>query len=178
MCRRNQRRPRQPSSRHSRLDVGQQQLAPFIHTAPGRVVLALPGQDVDFVRGAISPPQIGQHRASYINAILIQSRGRAEPQACTQCRAPRPGLRPFPVCHRLAGHFGGACANCKWRDHGARCSFVRRPGNDGDGADGGDDERRSRSPAAEDRTQGRLGGPRLGERRMLGAGTQQDPLVL
>jgi Protein of unknown function (DUF3716) len=32
---------------------------------------------------------------------------------------------------RLAGHFGGACANCKWRDHAARCS-VRDSQDDND----------------------------------------------
>ena len=36
---------------------------------------------------------------------------------------PRPPLTP--------GYFGGACANCKWRDHGGRCSV--RDGEDPDG---------------------------------------------
>ncbi|KAF2228495.1 hypothetical protein EV356DRAFT_457712, partial [Viridothelium virens] len=37
------------------------------------------------------------------------------------------GLRPFPECRQMPSHFGGACANCKWRDHGARCRFPRPP---------------------------------------------------
>ncbi|PGH15888.1 hypothetical protein AJ79_02055 [Helicocarpus griseus UAMH5409] len=65
--------------------------------------------------------QVLSHRPSYINAILIQSRGRPEVQACIACRS-GPGLHPFPECRRLPGHFGGACGNCKWRDHASRCS--------------------------------------------------------
>ena len=49
--------------------------------------------------------------------------------ACEACTATHPELRPFPKCRRVAGHFGGACANCKWRDHGARC-FVRDDSSD------------------------------------------------
>lgn len=85
-------------------------------------MLALPGQDVQFIRGSIIPSQVGMHRPSYINAILIQSRGVAGEQPCDACRRARTGPRPFPECRRVAGHFGGACANCKWRDHASRCS--------------------------------------------------------
>ena len=165
---------------HPRLLVGQQQLALFSHGRPTNAVLALTGQDVDFVLGAIQPQQIGQHRPSYINAILIQSRGQAASAACTQCRG-GPGLRPFPKCRSVRGHFGGACANCKWRDHGLRCSLHRESPGDDESGDEGEDERRSRSPRGDaGRTAGRrrLGGPRLGERGLLGAGTQQDPIVL
>jgi hypothetical protein len=125
------------------LAVGQQQMATFVHNTVGRAVLALPGQDVEFVRDSITPDQVGSHRPSYINAILIQSRGAAAQPACGACAAARPGLRPFPECRRVAGHFGGACANCKWRDHGSRCS-VR----DEDEDEGGDSPRRSEPPPA------------------------------
>ena len=153
----------------------------WVHAHGQRAVLALPGVDVAFVLGAILPHQIGSHRPSYINAILIQSRGQAPPRACLQCRG-GPGLRPFPECRRVPGHFGGACANCKWRDHGARCSFVR---GDDDGDDGSDDQRppprggsRSRSPGG-DRgpIRRRLPGPKQGERRLLGpAGSAGNPI--
>ena len=112
--------------------VGGLQLTPYVHTASGRVLLARQGRDVEFVRGSITPAQIGSHRASYINAILIQSRGRAVSQPCEACRRPRTGLRSFPECRRAIGHFGGACANCKWRDHGNRCSLVRVDDEDDD----------------------------------------------
>lgn len=117
--------------------VGQQQMATFVHNTVGRAVLALPGQDVEFVRGSITPNQVGSHRPSYINAILIQSRGAAAQPACGACAAARPGLRPFPECRRVAGHFGGACANCKWRDHGSRCSVRDEDEDEGDNPPGG-----------------------------------------
>lgn len=31
--------------------------------------------------------------------------------------------RPFGGSVRLPGYFGGACANCKWSDHAARCTL-------------------------------------------------------
>ena len=104
------------------LTVGQQQLAPFVHSPQARGVLALPGQDVEFVRNAITARQVGSHRPSYINGILIQSRGQPPLQACDACNRITPGLRPFPECRKINGHFGGACSNCKWRDHASRCS--------------------------------------------------------
>ena len=116
--------------------MGQQQLRPYVHNVLGDEVLALPGRDVAFVYGRISAHQIGTHRPSYVNAILIQSRGRRGVHSCVSCRNAIPGPRPFPECRRVPGHFGGACANCKWRDHASRCSV--RDGADDDG--GPDDD--------------------------------------
>ena len=53
-------------------------LRPFVHNQLQRAVLQLPGQDVAFVRGAITAPQLASHRPSYVNGILIQSRGQLE----------------------------------------------------------------------------------------------------
>jgi hypothetical protein len=107
--------------------VGQQQLAPWVHSPQGRAVLRLPGQDVFYLRGTISARQLlGMHRPSYVNAVLIQSRGMAHHRPCSACRGGA-GFRPFPECRHLPGHFGGACGNCKWRDHASRCS-VRDTG--------------------------------------------------
>ncbi|KAL1957702.1 hypothetical protein VTO42DRAFT_5679 [Malbranchea cinnamomea] len=75
-----------PQSPHRILFIAGQQLSPFAHSPQARAVLALPGQDVLFVRGSMSEHQILNHPPSYINAILIQSRGRMEVQACTACR--------------------------------------------------------------------------------------------
>lgn len=119
------------------LIVGGQQLANYAHSAPGRALLALPGVDVPFVLGAITPNQVRSQRPSYINAILIQSRGALVPGGCSRCRLPRPGLRPFPECRRVPGHFGGCCGNCKWRDHAARC-VVTRPRSESDDSDDSD----------------------------------------
>ena len=172
-----------PAGQNPVLSVGQQQMRGFVH-APGQIaILALPGVDVEFVRGAITTAQIVSHRPSYINAILIQSRGQPANPGCLQCRNPRIGLRPFPECRAAPGHFGGACANCKWRDHGAACSLVRGdPGDDG-GNDRGEPPRggrRSRSPRGDDRTGTKRGlpGSKQGERRLLGAGSAGDPIVL
>lgn len=126
--------------------VGDQQLGPFVHSAPSRAAFALPGRNVIAVRGRIIPAQVQTARPSYINALLIQSRGVFVRVPCTACARQmdshiRGWAQPFPVCVRLYGHFGGCCGNCKWRDHGSRCS-VRNdspepspPGNDDDDDD-------------------------------------------
>jgi hypothetical protein len=86
-------------------------------------ILLLPGRDVAFVQGQITPTQIQTLRPSYINATLIQRAGQVVSPACLQCT--RRGLRPFPECRRTQGHFGGCCGNCKWHDHAA--VFCTRP---------------------------------------------------
>ncbi|KAL4958604.1 DUF3716 domain-containing protein [Aspergillus stella-maris] len=60
-------------------------------------------------------------RDSYINALLIQSRGQYLEVPCTTCQNVR-GQLAFPECRHVPGAFGGACGNCKWPDHGLRCS--------------------------------------------------------
>jgi Protein of unknown function (DUF3716) len=125
---------------HPVLVVGQRQLASFVHNVLQRALLALPGQDVEFVFGRILPRQIGSHRPSYVNAILIQSRGRTGRHSCDSCVSADPGPYPFPSCRRVPGHFGGACANCKWRDHASRCTVRDENGGDGDPEDDSSDD--------------------------------------
>ena len=36
----------------------------------------------------------------------------------------------FVGCVRMPGYFGGACANCIWSDHGARCSSYAAADNE------------------------------------------------
>ena len=93
-----------------------QQLAGSCHNTAQRTVLGLPGQNVTVVRGYATPAQVATQRPSYINALLIQSRGVAVNPACSACVRSQSmsvdGLaRPFPACRRLAGHFGGCCGN-------------------------------------------------------------------
>ncbi|EFW20818.1 conserved hypothetical protein [Coccidioides posadasii str. Silveira] len=107
---------------HRILFVAGQQLSPFAHSPQARAVLALPGQDVPFVRGSMNEYQVLSHQPSYINAILIQSHGRPKVQACIACRG-GPGLCLFPECCWLPGHFSRACGNCKWCDHASCCSI-------------------------------------------------------
>ncbi|KAL7653318.1 hypothetical protein ACMYSQ_008034 [Aspergillus niger] len=100
-------------------DLGR--LRPYMHTAVGREVLARSGaRSVEFRHGRIHAYQIAMHRPSYINALLIQSRGSRPPAPCTRCRDGTEGV--FPGCRHLPGAFGGACANCKWPDAGSGCS--------------------------------------------------------
>ena len=116
------------------LQVADQQLAPFTYSLIGLAVLVLPGRPVLFVRDAITPAQVNSHRSLYINAILIQSRGVALNPSCAACDS-GPGLRPFPECRRVPGHFGGCCGNCKWRDHAISCTARYNKDNDKDDND-------------------------------------------
>lgn len=106
------------------LRVGGQELAFYVSGRFGEAVLALSGQDVRFRLGRITPEQVRHHRPSYINALLIQSRGTLMVPACTRCQE---GRGVFPECRRVQGHFGGCCGNCKWPDHAARCVWPRAP---------------------------------------------------
>ena len=115
------------------LRVAGQELAPWVHSPQGRQVLAMPGRDVPIRPNSITPTQVNSHRPSYINGILIQSRGTIRQPICTE-RARR-GLSLFVECRAVAGHFGGSCGNCKWRDHAARFTA----GDDDDDNDDGDD---------------------------------------
>ncbi|KAM0123306.1 hypothetical protein ACHAP3_011236, partial [Botrytis cinerea] len=107
------------------LPIGGRELAPYCHNALQLAVLAMPGHPVPFVRNRITPAQVRSMRASYINGLLIQSRGVLVEGSCGECR--RRGLTPFPECRRVEGHFGNSCGNCKWRDHGIRCVRSDRP---------------------------------------------------
>jgi hypothetical protein len=92
------------------------------------------GRTVDFVPGAASERQIRMHRLSYVNALLIQSRGVLVLEPCSSCQNKMLMDRdayayPFVHCIRLPGHFGGCCGNCKWPDRasGALSEKGRSP---------------------------------------------------
>lgn len=85
--------------------------------------------DVEAYKGKVDPFKVAT-RPSYLNGVLIQSRGRTG-MTCTACMQ-NPERGPFTDCRRAAGYFEGACGNCKWRDHGARCT-VRNPTEGDDG---------------------------------------------
>ena len=114
------------------LNVANQGLSPFVRSPMGRNLLALPGQNVLIHPTVVTAARIATNRPSYINAVLIQSRGAppiaAPPRAaagCTACstlRTPAGDRKAFPECRHMPGHFGGGCGNCKWQDHAARCS--------------------------------------------------------
>jgi hypothetical protein len=66
--------------------------------------------------------QIKMARPSYVNALLIASRGIPMPNPCEHSTN---GL-PFGGNVRLPGTFNGACANCQWRDHASQCTLGNR----------------------------------------------------
>ena len=85
------------------------------------------GNEVEFIRGRVSLAQIEGRRDSYVNAVIIQSRGGLSSVPCDACQRKMMTnadayANPFPYCIRLPGHFSGACGNCKWSDHAASCS--------------------------------------------------------
>jgi Protein of unknown function (DUF3716) len=134
----------------------------------------MPGRDVPFVRGAITPQQLATHRPSYVNAVLIQRAGVLIPAGCSECQ--RRGLRPFPECRRVVGHFGSACGNCKWRDHGARCRIVPPPDQEGEADDAGDSDDSWHTAQDEENPRG-LGDDRRRQQLLL-QGEAGNPIVL
>ncbi|KAL2787988.1 hypothetical protein BJX66DRAFT_309806 [Aspergillus keveii] len=74
----------------------------------------------DFVmrEGALSEEQILTGRPSYINAILIASRGKQMAVPCTRNKR-----RLFRDSIRIPGIWLGACAGCKWLDRAKVCGF-------------------------------------------------------
>jgi hypothetical protein len=61
-------------------------------------------------------------RQSYMNGLLIQSRGRPD-DTYVQCRK-NPNHSPFIDCRQAPGHFASACSNCKWHDKGTSYRFL------------------------------------------------------
>lgn len=58
-------------------------------------------------------------RPSYVNAILIASRGVEEEDDCEHRTS-----WVFRDTVRLPAWWGGACAAYKWKDHASRCSYA------------------------------------------------------
>ena len=113
------------------LEVATDQLQPWVHSPQSQALLARqPGRDVAFAHGSIVPGHIDSHRQSYVNAILIQSRGVALSRACDQClKRTATGRKRIPAqrfldCRVVKGYFGGCCASCKWSDAANKCSYV------------------------------------------------------
>lgn len=114
------------------LNVANQGLSPFVRSTLGRNLLALPGRNVLVRPQVVTAARLAMNRPSYVNAVLIQSRGAppvaAPPRAaggCTACSTlgtPAGDRKAFPECRHMPGHFGGGCGNCKWQDHAAICS--------------------------------------------------------
>ena len=86
-----------------------------------RTVQALPVQRaISWTPGSLRASQIVSGRKSYVNALLIYTRGLVSASCGMYCRIDRSG-RPFTQCVRIPGSWGGCCANCKWYDWASQC---------------------------------------------------------
>ncbi len=108
------------------LRIGERQLAEMCFSQRQRTILRMRGQDVQIFAGRVTTRQIESGRPSYINAMLIQSRGNLrlrEPVMCRSC-AQNPTRGPLTECRVLPNRFNNCCGNCKWRDQLQSCSHT------------------------------------------------------
>ncbi|KAK1772894.1 hypothetical protein QBC33DRAFT_522792 [Phialemonium atrogriseum] len=95
-----------------------------------RAIFRLPCREfIYFVHGWITARHVASQRPSYINGLLIHSRGEDSPSSCAQCveRRAKNALGPFLTCRTLAGTFHDSCSNCKWFDNTSVCSLYTGP---------------------------------------------------
>ena len=95
-----------------------------------RTIFKLPSRElIEFVQGWITARHIASRRPSYINGLLIHSRGDDAPVSCQQCaeRRAKYALGPFLNCRVLPGYFHNSCSNCKWFDNTSLCSLYTGP---------------------------------------------------
>ncbi|KAK4165118.1 hypothetical protein QBC43DRAFT_316803 [Cladorrhinum sp. PSN259] len=93
-------------------------------------VFKMPSREVIyFVSGWITARHIASRRPSYVNGLLIHSRGNDATTQCVQCvdRRVKNALGPFPSCRTLPGKYGDSCSNCKWFDNTSSCSLYTGP---------------------------------------------------
>lgn len=99
---------------------GNEALRTFCHTAAQKEVWRFPSFEFVVRKGSLTVNQIRTGRASYVNALLIASRGLRQHIACEKnTRA------VFGEDVRVPGFWGGSCAGCKWRDGAASCSYAQ-----------------------------------------------------
>lgn len=95
-----------------------------------RHIYRIPSREVIyFVQGWITARHIASQRPSYINGLLIHSRGQDAPVSCAQCveRRTKNALGPFLTCRVLPGMYNNSCSNCKWFDGTSSCSLYTGP---------------------------------------------------
>ncbi len=114
-------------------------------------MVAMPSRDIEICVSAADLADLRNvaahivRRESYFRAILVQSRGTVVRRCPQKCGNPNASPK-FRHCVRLRDYQAGACAECVWQSHGARCahhsagdvSCGSSPGDDGsDAGDGG-----------------------------------------
>jgi len=95
-----------------------------------RPIFHMPGREIlYYVQGWITARHVASKRPSYVNGLLIHSRGQDAPTSCTQCveRRDKDALGPFITCRTLQGVFHNSCSNCKWFDNTSTCSLYTGP---------------------------------------------------
>lgn len=95
-----------------------------------RAIFREPSREVIyFVQGWITARHIASQRPSYVNGLLIHSRGRDATVSCASCadRRAKGSLGPFLVCRVLDGQYHNSCSNCKWFDNTSACSLYTGP---------------------------------------------------
>lgn len=95
-----------------------------------REIFKMPSREfIHFVNGWITARHIASQRPSYVNGLLIHSRGGDSRVSCTQCveRRAKNALGPFLTCRVLPGSFHDSCSNCKWFDNTSACSLYTGP---------------------------------------------------
>ncbi|KAK3372750.1 hypothetical protein B0T24DRAFT_241827 [Lasiosphaeria ovina] len=95
-----------------------------------RAVFRLPSREsIYFVQNWITARHIASQRPSYVNGLLIHSRGSDAPISCSQCaeRRNKHALGPFLTCRTLPGYYHSSCSNCKWFDNTSVCSLYTGP---------------------------------------------------
>jgi hypothetical protein len=95
-----------------------------------RTIFRLPSREtILFVQGWITAKHIASLRPSYVNGLLIHSRGQDAAVSCVQCAEKRTknALGPFLSCRVLPGNYHNSCSNCKWFDNTSSCSLYTGP---------------------------------------------------
>jgi hypothetical protein len=95
-----------------------------------KAIYRLPCREtIYFVQGWITARHVASQRPSYINGLLIHSRGQDSAISCVQCveRSAKNALGPFLTCRVLPGQFHNSCSNCKWFDNTSLCSLYTGP---------------------------------------------------
>ncbi|KAL2132394.1 hypothetical protein VTI74DRAFT_3871 [Chaetomium olivicolor] len=95
-----------------------------------RAIFRLPSREtIHFVQGWITAKHIASQRPSYVNGLLIHSRGQDALVSCAQCveKRAKNALGPFLTCRILPGSYHNSCSNCKWFDNTSTCSLYTGP---------------------------------------------------
>ncbi|KAI6351093.1 hypothetical protein MCOR25_010153 [Pyricularia grisea] len=106
-------------------------------------VCAMPSRDIEIKISSSHPEEIRflaariLRRESYFRAILVQSRGHNSRRCPQKCGNPNASPK-FRHCVRLRDYQDGACGECVWQSHGARCAHSGS-GSVSGGSDAGDD---------------------------------------